>query len=99
MEDDSEGGGWKLGMAFICTGVIFVLSCGVASVVYYTDRPMCDQPPTLENGAFHINGNGTIKAGFVVVYTGPNSRIFSTETTATTNSSTSSCTTTTTTQE
>ena len=35
MEGDSEGGGWKLGMAFICTGIVFVLSCGVASVVYY----------------------------------------------------------------
>ena len=39
MEDDSEGGGWKLGMAFICTGIVFVLSCGVASVVYYTGNP------------------------------------------------------------
>jgi len=68
MEDDSEGGRWKLGMAFICTGIVFVLSCGVASVVYYTDRPMCAPPPTLENGAFHINGNGTIKAGFTVAY-------------------------------
>jgi len=68
MEDDSEGGGWKLGMAFICTGIVFVLSCGVASVVYYTDRPMCEPPPALENGAFHINGNGTIKAGFTATY-------------------------------
>ena len=36
--------------------------------IIITDRPMCDQPPALENGAFHINGNGTIKAGFVAVY-------------------------------
>ena len=36
MEEGSEGGGWKLGMAFIATGIVFVLSCGVASVVYYT---------------------------------------------------------------
>jgi len=68
MENDSEGGAWKLGMAFICTGILFVLSCGVASVVYYADRPMCPPPPTLENGAFHISGNGTIKAGFVAHY-------------------------------
>ena len=37
-------------------------------IFHILDRPMCEQPPPLKNGAFHIVGNGTIKAGFTATY-------------------------------
>ena len=37
-------------------------------IFHISDRPMCEQPPPLKNGAFHIVGNGTIKAGFTASY-------------------------------
>jgi len=53
MDDGSDDGcGWKFGMAFVCTGILFVMSCGVASVVYYADRPVCGVPPTVEHATW-----------------------------------------------
>ena len=38
MERDDEGDGWKYGLSFICLGIVFVLSMGVFSMVYYGGR-------------------------------------------------------------
>ena len=38
MERDPDGDGWKYGLSFICLGIVFVLSMGVFSMVYYGGR-------------------------------------------------------------
>ena len=38
MEHSDDGDGWKYGLCFICLGIVFVLSMGVFSMLYYGGR-------------------------------------------------------------